>query len=64
MFTDAEEVFQALEDVVEDLDSWLANRDIRPMPQEMLDFYFELSHFELIYQLLNEKYVVYGGKQG
>ncbi|MCD7751125.1 MAG: ATP-dependent DNA helicase [Lachnospiraceae bacterium] len=60
VFEEAEEVYAALEDVMEDLDSWLANRDVRPMPQELLDFYFELSHFELIYQLLNDKYVIYG----
>ncbi|MCD7863042.1 MAG: ATP-dependent DNA helicase [Lachnospiraceae bacterium] len=63
VFMEVEEIFQALEDVMEDLDSWLANRDVRPMPPEMLDFYFELSHFELIYQLLNEKYVIYGENQ-
>ncbi|MCD8132156.1 MAG: ATP-dependent DNA helicase [Lachnospiraceae bacterium] len=55
-----EEVYQAVEKVTEDLDSWLAERDRHPMPRELLDFYFELSHFELIYRLLNEKYVVYG----
>ncbi len=55
-----EEVYQAVEKVTEDLDSWLAERDRYPMPQELLDFYFELNHFELIYRLLNEKYVVYG----
>ncbi len=60
VFGEVEEVYAALEDVMEDLDSWLANRDVRPMPQELLDFYFELSHFELIYELLNEKYVIYG----
>ncbi|MCD7807663.1 MAG: ATP-dependent DNA helicase [Lachnospiraceae bacterium] len=55
-----EEVYQAVEKVIEELDQWLAERDRHPMPQELLDFYFELSHFELIYRLLNEKYVVYG----
>ncbi|MCD8327441.1 MAG: ATP-dependent DNA helicase, partial [Lachnospiraceae bacterium] len=60
VFEDAEEVYQAVEKVLEELDGWLADRDRRPMPQELLDFYFELSHFELIYQLLDEKYVIYG----
>ncbi len=60
VFEEVEETYAAIEDAMEDLDSWLANRDVRPMPQEILDFYFELSHFELIYQILNEKYVIYG----
>lgn len=41
------------------MDEYLENHDDSPVRREVLDFYFEVSHFLYIYELLDEKYVMY-----
>lgn len=41
------------------MEEYLENHDDSPVRREVLDFYFEVSHFLMIYELLDEKYVMY-----
>lgn len=41
------------------MEDYLENHDDSPVRREILDFYFEISHFLQIYELLDQKYVVY-----
>lgn len=41
------------------MEDYLENHDDNPVRRKILDFYFEVSHFLLIYELLDEKYVMY-----
>ena len=50
---------QALLRLSEAMEDYLENHDDSPVRKEILDFYFEVSHFLLIYELLDEKYVMY-----
>ncbi len=60
IFEDAEEIYQAAEELKDRIDVYLNNHNDSPVMDEIMDFYFELSHFILIYQLLDDKYVIYG----
>lgn len=41
------------------MEDYLENHDDSPVRREILDFYFEISHFLQIYELLDQKYIVY-----
>ena len=41
------------------MEDYLENHDDSPVRREILDFYFEISHFLQIYELMDQKYVVY-----
>lgn len=41
------------------MEEYLENHDDSPMRREVLEFYFEVSHFLQIYELLDDKYVMY-----
>ncbi len=42
------------------MERFLEDHDDSPVRKEVLEFYFEISHFLLIYDKLNDKYVIYG----
>ncbi len=42
------------------MERFLEDYDDSPVRKEVLEFYFEISHFLLIYDKLNDKYVIYG----
>lgn len=50
---------QALERLAGTMEEYLENHDGGTVREEILDFYFEVSHFLLIYELMDEKYVMY-----
>ncbi|MBQ7840910.1 MAG: ATP-dependent DNA helicase [Lachnospiraceae bacterium] len=41
------------------MEDYLENHDDSPVRREVLDFYFEVSHFLMIYELMDRKYVMY-----
>lgn len=50
---------QALERLAGTMEEYLENHDGGTVREAVLDFYFEVSHFLLIYELMDEKYVMY-----
>lgn len=60
IFEDAEEVYQAAEELKSQLDTYINNHNDSPVMDEIMDFYFEISHFIDIYEALDDKYVIYG----
>ena len=60
VFEEAEEVYQAAEELKGLLDTYINNNNDSPVMDEITDFYFELAHFIDIYQDLDDKYVIYG----
>lgn len=50
---------QALSRLSGGMEEYLENHDDSPVRREVLEFYFEVSHFLLIYELVDEKYVMY-----
>lgn len=50
---------QALVRLSGTMEDYLENHEDNPVRRDILDFYFEVSHFLLIYELLDEKYVMY-----
>ncbi len=60
VFEDVEEVYQAAEKLKEHIDIYINNHNDSPFMDEIMDFYFDLAHFIMIYELLDDKYVVYG----
>lgn len=49
----------AVERLSEIMEKYLEDHDESPVRSEILDFYFEISHFLEIYDLLDENYVIY-----
>ena len=45
------------------MERFLEDHDDSPVRKAVLEFYFEISHFLLIYDKLNDKYVIYGEMQ-
>jgi len=60
VFEDAEEIYQAAENLKTQIDIYVNNHNDSPIMDEIMDFYFELSHFILVYELLDDRYVIYG----
>ncbi len=54
-----EPLAQALLRLSSVMEDYLENHEDSPIRRQVLDFYFEVSHFLLIYELLGEKYVIY-----
>ena len=50
---------QALLRLSTTMEDFLENHEDSPVRRDVLDFYFEVSHFLMIYELVNEKYVIY-----
>lgn len=63
LFEDAEEVYQAAEELKSQLDIYINNHNDSPVMDEIMDFYFKLAHFIGIYEELDDKYVIYGHMQ-
>lgn len=51
---------QALERLSSIISSYLEDHDQGPMREEILQFYFDISRFLTIYELLDDHYVIYG----
>lgn len=50
---------QSLMRLYSSMDKYLDEPDENPVRKEILDFYFEISHFLEIYEKVNDKYVMY-----
>lgn len=50
---------QALNKLAAQMEKFLEDYDDSPVRKAVLEFYFEISHFLLIYDKLNDKYVIY-----
>ncbi|MDO4333128.1 MAG: ATP-dependent DNA helicase [Eubacteriales bacterium] len=50
---------QALQRLSSTMEDYLENHDDGPVRDDILKFYFEVSHFLQIYELVDEKYVMY-----
>lgn len=60
VFEETEEVYQAAERLKSHMDIYINNHNDSPVMDELMDFYFELAHFIMIYELIDDKYVIYG----
>lgn len=50
---------QAVERLYETMEKYLEEHEESPVREDVLDFFFEISHFLLIYDGLDENYVIY-----
>ncbi len=50
---------RALERLFSTLEDYLENHDESPVREDVLEFYFKVSHFLLIYELMDSKYITY-----
>jgi len=50
---------RALDRLNSSMELYLENHDASPVRDEVLDFFFEISHFLYIYELMDDKYVIY-----
>lgn len=53
----------ALNKLASQMEKFLEEHDDSPVRKAVLEFYFEISHFLLIYDKLNDKYVIYSEMQ-
>lgn len=60
VFEDISEFVRNVDRLYERLLSFLENHDPSPLYDEVLDYTFEVSHFLMIYELMNDKYITYG----
>ena len=56
---DIDSFVQALLRLASGMEDFLEDHEDGPVRREVLDFYFEVSHFLMIYELMDEKYVIY-----
>ena len=54
-----EEFVFRLDRLYQSMSSYLENHDSSPVRDAVLDFFFKISHFQLIYQLMDSKYITY-----
>lgn len=50
---------RSLERLYDAMEAYLENHDATPVRDEVLDFFFQVSHFLYIYELMDDKYVNY-----
>ncbi len=50
---------RALERLYVTMEAYLENHEESPVREEVLDFYFEVSHFLMIYENMDSKYITY-----
>ncbi len=50
---------RALERLYTTMEDYLENHDESPVREEVLEFYFKVSHFLLIYEIMDNKYITY-----
>lgn len=55
---------RALERLYDRMEDYLENHDASPVRDEVLDFFFEVSHFLMISELMDDKYVTYATHLG
>lgn len=60
IFEDVEEVYLAAEEVKGQFDTYINNHNDGRVADEIMDFYFEITHFLDIYEGIDDKYVIYG----
>ena len=58
-----EPFMQALNKLASRIEKFLEEHDDNPVRKAVLEFYFEISHFLLIYEKLDDKYVIYAEMQ-
>lgn len=61
---DISHFIRPLERLFTTMESYLENHEESPVREEVLDFYFEVSHFLMIYERMDNKYVTYCMLQG
>lgn len=54
-----EPLIRNLERLYSAMETYLENHDSSPVRDEVLDFFFEISHFLYIYEITDDKYVTY-----
>lgn len=54
---------RTLERLYTTMEDYLENHDESPVREEVLDFYFKVSHFLFIYENMDQKYVTYSSLQ-
>lgn len=54
-----EPFMRSLERLYDSMETYLENHDASPVREEVLNFFFEVSHFLYIYELIDDKYVIY-----
>ena len=60
IFEDVEEVYLAAVDLKGRIDIYINNHNDSPVMDEIMDFYFKIAHFMVVYEELDDKYVIYG----
>lgn len=56
---DISQLVRCIERLYDSMEDYLENHDSSPVRDEVLDFFFEISHFLMIYELSDEKYITY-----
>lgn len=59
-FDDISAFIRCLERLYDKMSDYLENHDSSPVRDDVLDFFFEVSHFLMIYEIMDEKYITYG----
>lgn len=60
VFNEITALIKSIEKLFDSLQDYLENHDSSPMRDEVLDFFFIINHFLYIYEIMNDKYVIYG----
>ena len=60
IFEDISDLLRSVERLYDRMMHFLENEDPGPVREEVLEFYFEISHFMYIYEQMDEKYIIYG----
>ncbi len=61
-FNDISSLIRSVERLYDRLMHFLENEQPSPVREEVLEFYFEISHFLYIYELMDDKYIIYGSR--
>ncbi len=60
VFDSIEPLERSIERLYDRMSDYLENHDAGPVRDKVLDFFFEISHFMLICELMDDKYIIYG----
>ncbi len=60
IFEDITDLIRSVERLYDRMMSFLENEEPGPVREEVLEFYFEIIHLLNIYELMDDKYIIYG----
>ena len=60
VFSDITDLIRSVERLYDRMMAFLENEEPGPVREEVLEFYFEIIHLLNIYELMDDKYIIYG----